>query len=124
MAKIKYPPKPWTDGQKAELQPGIRFLYSLSLRKWVPITPGTVKEEQLDQAFGVKTVAEVEELFKDVTQLKDDVLQFGRIWITPERPDDNEVNDNDVWIDPGFSVMFYWDKYNVTWIQTNDYSFK
>lgn len=115
--KIKYPPKPWTDGQKAELQPGLRFVYSGSLRKWVPITPDTFKEEEISKAFGVTTVAEVEDIFKDVTTLKEEMLEFGRIWTTDVRPNLSEVHDNDIWIDPIYSRMFWWDGTNGTWIQ-------
>ena len=117
MAKLVYPKKPWVDGQKANLMTGMQFVYSASLKKWVPITPGFEDSTQLQQAFGVKTVEEVEQIFTDVETLKEEMLEFGRIWKTEQRPDPSLVYDNDVWIDPVSGVLVYWKSSANTWIQ-------
>lgn len=117
MAGLQYPKKPWSDGQKAYLIPGVQFVYSLSMKKWVPVTPGFSSETQIEEAFGVKTAEEVDKLFVDVETLKEEMIEFGRIWKTPTTPDINLVNTNDVWIDPVTGVMVYWNGDQKTWIQ-------
>ena len=117
MAKLSYPPKPWKDGQKAYLVSDLLFIYSTSLKKWVPITPSFNDSNQLEQAFGVRTAEEVDKLFTTVDQLKFDMVEFGRIWKTETRPDPALVYDNDVWIDPATGLLVYWKGSASTWIQ-------
>ena len=116
MAKLTYPKKPWTDGQKAYLMTGLQFIYSLSLRKWVPITPGSTDEEQIQAAFGVRTAEEVDQLFINVDQLKSDVIEFGRIWKTQQQPPASDVHTNDVWIDPQTGRLLYYTTGD-TWVE-------
>lgn len=116
MAKLSYPKKPWTDGQKATLMPGLQFIYSLSLKKWVPITPGSTDEEQIQAAFGVRTAEEVEQLFINVEQLQHDMFDFGRIWKTQDRPPNDRVYANDVWIDPETGKLLYYTTSD-TWVE-------
>ena len=118
MANLVYPKKPWVDGQKANLMTGMQFVYSASMKKWVPITPGFESDAQLQEAFGVKTIEEVEQIFTDVETLKEDMLEFGRIWNTPERPDESLVNNNDIWIDPNDTKLYFWNGNIGAWIQT------
>lgn len=119
MAKLTYPKKPWTDGQRAMLIPGLQFIYSLSLKKWVPVTPGASTENQIEEAFGVKTAEEVERIFIDVEQIKNDVIEYGRIWKTEVRPAASLVANNDVWIDQITAKMFFWNETFQTWIEIN-----
>ena len=117
MAKLTYPSKPWKDGQKAYLMPGLQFVYSLSLRKWVPITPGTSTEDQIQEAFGVRTAEEVDKLFLDVTELQNQLTSRGKVWRTSTRPSITEVSNNDVWIDQDTAKLFFYNASAEAWIQ-------
>ena len=123
---LNYPPKPWTNGQKASLMPGMEFMYSSSTRKWVPITPNFENEDQLQESFGVRTIVELAELFKEGTakintfesklvELKDDIVLSGRIWKSSQAP--TNPNANDVWFEIGSGKNYYYDEINKTWIQ-------
>ena len=114
--KLNYPPRPWRDGQIARLQAGIDFAYSFSMKKWVPITPGFESTQQIQSAFGVKTATEVEQIFFDVNKLKEEIIEFGRIWKTQTRPPDTEVHTNDVWIDPQSGKLLYYTSSD-TWVE-------
>ena len=118
MAKLVYPKKPWVDGQKANLLTGMQFIYSASMKKWVPITPGFEDRNQIEEAFGVRTVEEVERIFTDVDTLKEDMLEFGRIWNTPEKPNLDLVHNNDIWIDPNDTKLYFWNGDIGAWVQT------
>ena len=131
MPKLNYPSKPWSDGQLAYLMTGLQFAYSASLKKWVPITPGTSTENQIEAAFGVRTAAEVEVLFTDVDTIKTDLNTIkadnaalgvdlsarGKIWKTEQRPSTTEVNNNDVWIDQVSAKLFFYNQSEDVWIQ-------
>lgn len=119
MKKITYPSKPWRDGQRAQLIPGLDFIYSSSIKNWVPVTPGFESETQLEQAFGVKTVEEINVKFVQIettfTKIDSDIALSGRIWKTTTRP--TNPNANDVWFDATSGKTFSYDKTNDTWIQ-------
>lgn len=119
MAVLSYPKKPWSDGQQAFLMPGMKFAYSASMKKWVPMTPGYTNAEQLESAFGVKTVEEVIQLFADVDFLKKEMNEYGRIWRTTDRPSADKLDNNDVWIDINNGKISYWNARFQTWIQIN-----
>ena len=67
--KITYPPKPWSEGQRAFLMEGLEFMYSASLKKWVPITPGYATTEQLSAAFEVETIEQLNTKFAAIEAL-------------------------------------------------------
>ena len=117
MTKLNYPSKPWSDGQRAELLPGMQFVFSSSLRKWVPITPGTSTREQLLDAFGVRTAEEVNKLFDDVGNLQSQLEGRGKVWKTANRPSVAEVKNNDVWIDQETAKLFFYNELADSWIQ-------
>ena len=120
MAKLNYPSKPWNDGQRAMLLPDLQFAYSQSLKKWVPISPGTVDNSQIEEAFGVSSINELLEKFTNldvrVNSIDSDLKYYGRIWKTAEPPLTN-VNDNDVWVDIDTNIMYSWDENSAVWIQ-------
>lgn len=113
MAKITYPPTPWEDKQVAYLLPDLRFVYNASLRKWVPVTPGFTKEEDLVTTFGTASVIEVNQKLRD---LDSDLDFVGRIWKTIGRPENPAQND--IWIDQ-FLRLFTYNAINDTWIEIN-----
>lgn len=119
MKSIKYPSKPWRDGQRATLIPGMEFVYSSSVRNWVPVSEGFTDQVQLEQAFGVKTVAEINTKFAEVdaviSKLDSDITLSGRIWKTTGRP--TSPNANDIWVDATSGKTFSYDKINDTWIE-------
>jgi len=133
MKNIKYPAKPWTDGQKAELMSGLSFMYSSSLRKWVPISPGAVQTTQIQEAFGVSTVDDllakyntheikINELDSDnkvnkvrLDNADSDIERTGRIWKTLNRP--TKPGKNDIWIDETIGKAYSYDYDIDTWIQ-------
>lgn len=138
--KPNYPPKPWTNGMRYMIIPGMEFLYSASTKKWVPVTPGYENEEQLQDSFGVSTIVELAEIFKkesvkiaeavatvqqydtaittvqsSVVQLDSDVRLSGRIWKTSSAP--SSPNPNDIWVDAGSGKTFSYDAIGDTWVQ-------
>lgn len=119
MKNIKYPSKPWHDGQRATLIPGLEFMYSSSIKNWVPVTQGFTSETQIEQAFGVKTVEEINTKFQEVetvvTKLDSDIKLSGRIWKTTTKP--NNPNSNDIWLDATSGKTFSYDIINDTWIE-------
>ena len=140
MNKINYPPKPWNNGQRAMLQPGMEFMYSSSTKRWVPITPGYENEEQLQTSFNVSTVVELAEVFKNQTskvagyvttinsfdgrmqsveqtaaQLYEAVELSGRIWKTEEVP--INPGPNDLWHDGTTGKTFSYYAESDTWVQ-------
>lgn len=117
MAKLNYPSKPWSEGQRAELMPGMQFIFSSSLRKWVPVSPGTSSRDQLLDAFGVRTAEEVDKLFDDVGDLQSRLENGGKLWKTDERPSVEEVKNNDVWIDQETAKLFFYNESADSWIQ-------
>ena len=121
MAKLNYPPKPWSDGQLASLVGGIDFRYSQSLRKWVPITPGAVNTAQLEVAFEVRTVQELVTKFDEVTIVQDkldsEIVQSGRIWKTENRP--TAPNKNDIWYDENEGKTYSYIGATDTWVEIN-----
>jgi len=124
MANLNYPDKPWSDGQRAELLPGMQFIFSSSLRKWVPISPGTSSRDQLLDAFGVRTAEEVNKLFDDVGEIQSQVESVqtqltsrGKVWKTANRPTTKEVKNNDVWIDQETAKLFFYNESADSWIQ-------
>ena len=120
MAKLNYPSKPWEDGQRAMLLPDLQFAYSQSLKKWVPISPGTVDNSQIEEAFGVSSINELLEKFTNldvrVNSIDSDLKYHGRIWKTAEPPLTN-VKHNDVWVDIDSNIMYNWDENSAVWIQ-------
>jgi hypothetical protein len=118
MQKIKYPAKPWRNGQRAELINGMEFIYSSSVKNWVPVTPGFENKTQLSEVFGVETIQELNEKFVQVdtkfVKIDSDIKQSGRIWKTENTP--ANPNANDVWIDIAGS-SYYYDANGDTWIQ-------
>ena len=118
---IKYPPKPWRDGQVESLIPGIEFMYNLALRNWVPISPGYVSDKQLQKNFGVSTVEELKvRISKSETRIDgidSDVDYVGRIWKTRLPP--NYAKKNDVWIDLTTGKAFTFVGENRTWVELN-----
>lgn len=145
MNNIRYPSRPWSDGQVATLMPGMDFIFSSSLKKWVPITPGTESKSQLQESFGVSSLDALYDLFNiekdklskaflkikdienDLSNTKDkveelqiDISNSGRIWKSNVAPDiANIVNDYDIWIDSTSLDMFYYDFNVKTWVQLN-----
>ena len=121
MKSIKYPPKPWQDGQREELIPGIDFMYNAALRNWVPISPGYSSETQLQENFGVKTLQEIETKFAQLQQDQlaqdSDIQQSGRIWKTINIPDNPAPND--LWLDFQTGKTFSYDNANGAWIEWN-----
>lgn len=65
---LKYPQKPWKEGQQAELLKGMWFVYSSSMKKWIPVTPGYESQQQLETAFGVSTVVELNTKLADIDE--------------------------------------------------------
>lgn len=119
MKNIKYPSKPWRDGQTATLIPGMEFMYSASIKNWVPISEGYTSEVQLEQAFGVRTVeelnvklVEIETTFKNVDS---DISLSGRIWKKTTKP--ISPKPNDIWYDATSAKTFSYDNNNDTWIE-------
>ena len=119
MAKqLRYPAKPWVDGQIASLMPGIEFAYSLSLRKWVPVSPGFAKSEQIQDAFGVSTITEVKQLFEQKTQqLDSDIDRAGRIWKQTVRP--AQPKQHDMWFEENTGNFYSYDSKQDTWVEIN-----
>lgn len=138
--KLNYPSKPWRNGQRAMLIPGMEFMYSSSTKKWVPITPGYENEEQLQDSFNVRTIIELAEIFKTETakiagslsivskfdnriqsveeataEFDSDITQSGRIWKTGSAP--SNPNPNDIWIDTVSGGTFSYDAIGETWVQ-------
>lgn len=120
MTKLNYPSKPWIDGQSASLIPGLDFRYSQSLRKWIPVTPGAVDANQIEEAFEVRTLQALSKKFDNViekqAQLDSDIALSGRIWKTTQKPDN--PNANDIWYDDegkSFSYITATD----TWVELN-----
>ena len=122
MAKLNYPTKPWTDGQIASLVEGMEFMFSGTLRKWIPITPGSSNSSQLESAFRVSTLKELIDKYtiieKDVSNLDSDIKNKGRIWKTQIAPTTN-VYENDVWIDTNQNKMYSWDATGEVWVEIN-----
>ena len=120
--KLNYPSKPWKDGQKAMLMNDIEFMYSQSLRKWVPITPGTVDNSQIEEAFGVSSINELLAKFTAldvrVNNIDSDLKYNGRIWKTSAAPLEG-VYDNDVWIDTDLNKMYSWNAEGEIWVEIN-----
>ena len=121
MAALKYPPKPWHDGQKHSLINGIDFMYSQSLRKWIPVTPSYVSSSQLDEAFGVSTIQELVQKFEKTEdkfrQVDSDIALGGRIWKTLNRPDN--PRSNDIWIEQETGKTFSYVYQSDTWVEIN-----
>lgn len=113
MTKISYPKKPWMDKQQAYLFPDMRFVYNASLKKWVPVTPGTTNTDDLVTTFGT---ASVEEVNRRLDYLDSDINLAGRIWKTINRPD--RASKHDVWIDQNLRLFTYNDE-NQTWVEIN-----
>ena len=118
MKNIKYPSKPWKDGQRAELISGLEFIYSSSLKNWVPVTPGYENKTQLTQAFGVETIEELNvklvSIDTKLVSVDSDIRRSGRIWKTTNTPENPSIND--VWIDVTGN-SYYYDVNGDTWIQ-------
>jgi len=130
---LNYPPKPWRNGQRAMVIPGMEFMYSASTKKWVPITPGYENEEQLQDSFNVSTLVEVAELFKQETSkiaaavatvtnveksvalLDSDIKLSGRIWKSSSAP--SNPNANDIWLDANSGKTFSYNAAAQTWVQ-------
>ena len=121
MAKLNYPPKPWSEGQRASLLDGMDFMYSQSLKKWVPITPGAVSSAQLEVAFEVRTVQELVTKFDEVTEVQEkldsEIAQSGRIWKTENRP--TTPNKNDIWYDEIEGKTYSYIAATDTWVEIN-----
>ena len=121
MKSIKYPPKPWKDGQVEKLLSGIDFMYNAALRNWVPISPGYTSEKQLTENFDVKTIAQLNEKFKQIEvdriSIDSDIQLTGRIWKTVGKPP--SPRKNDIWIDYETAKTFsYFDETNA-WVELN-----
>lgn len=115
---IKYPPKPWRDGQRERLLPGIDFMYNAALKNWVPITPGYVSSKQLQENFGVSTVEQLSQKFDaKVSSIDSDIQLSGRIWKTQLPP--KSPNKNDVWIDEKSGKTFSYVTASRTWVELN-----
>ena len=121
MNKIKYPPKPWVDGQREKLLPGIDFMYNLALKNWVPISPGYTSEQQLVDNFGVTTLEELNAKFEEIENIQEkldsDIERSGRIWKTINIP----VNPapNDLWLDFESGKTFSYVAATGAWIEWN-----
>ena len=119
--KMQYPPKPWLDGQRASLMPGIDFIYSQATKKWVPVTPGYVSSSQLQESFGVSSIQELvvkfENTEKRITNLDSDIQLAGRIWKTTNRPDNPKHND--IWIEQTSGKTLSYVRSTDTWIELN-----
>ena len=52
---FRYPAKPWSDGQRANLMTSstVEFMYSQSLKKWIPISPGFESKTELQQLLNI-----------------------------------------------------------------------
>ena len=118
---FRYPPKPWSDGQRANLMTSssVEFMYSQSLKKWIPITPGFESKTELQEAYGVSTIEELNTKFFEIDQGQlqqdSDIVRVGRIWKNinkPERP-----KTNDIWIDPNTNRCFNYVAATDTWIE-------
>jgi len=122
MRNLNYPAKPWKDGQRANLISDIEFMYSQSLKKWVPITPGTIDNSQITEAFGVNSINELlakfNQLEKNVINLDSDLKYNGRIWKSTDAPLKG-VYDNDVWIDTDLNKMYSWNAEGEIWVEIN-----
>jgi len=115
---IKYPPKPWRDGQRESLLPGISFMYNAALKNWVPITPGYVSSQQLQDNFGVSTVEALTAKFdSQISNLDSDIDLSGRIWKTQLPP--NSPRKNDIWIDQRTGKTFNYVVASGTWVELN-----
>ena len=118
---FKYPPKPWEEGQKARLMSNstVEFLYSKSLRKWIPITPGFESKTELEEAYGVSTIQELNTKFVYLEQSQDyqdsDIRLSGRIWKKINTPDN--PRENDIWIDPISGKSFNYVEEQDAWIE-------
>jgi hypothetical protein len=116
--RLQYPPKPWDDGQIASLIPGIEFIYSLSLKKWVPLSPGYNSGSQLNDAFGVSTITEVKQLFETKTQqLDSEIEQAGRIWKQFDRP--VRPKRHDMWYEENTGNFYSYNDIEDTWVEIN-----
>lgn len=119
MKNIKYPPKPWYNGQREELIKGIDFIYSQSTKKWVPVTPGYTSKRQLKESFDVETIEDLNAKFKtidDVIQALDSEIDTkGRIWKTLNRP--QGPSPNDLWIDPISNRAYSFNETGNTWVE-------
>lgn len=130
---IKYPPKPWRDGQIESLVPGIDFMYNAALKNWVPISPGFTSSKQLQDNFGVKTVQQLNDKLSEnstkiqaaevkinvvssrVDSIDSDLSLSGRIWKTQSAP--QSPSKNDLWFDPTTSKTFSYVSESATWVE-------
>lgn len=124
MSSLVYPKKPWKNNQVAFLLPNMEFVYSSSLRKWVPRSPGTVSAPQIETAFGgksiqeiVQTVEQVDTITEEVDTVKQQVVEFGRIWKSEDAP--QYAAPNDLWVEPSTGKLYYWVGDQETWMQIN-----
>ena len=97
----------------------VEFLYSKSLRKWIPITPGFESKTELEEAYGVSTIQELNTKFVYLEQSQDyqdsDIQLSGRIWKKINTPDN--PRENDIWIDPISGKSFNYVEEQDAWIE-------
>jgi len=137
---IKYPPKPWRDGQVEALVQGIDFMYNAALKNWVPISPGFSSKKQLQENFGVETVQQLNDKLAETTSkiqtvetrvlenenivntvvsrvhsIDSDLSLSGRIWKTQTAP--QSPSKNDLWFDPTSSKTFSYIYETSAWVE-------
>ena len=118
---IKYPPKPWRDGQIESLVSGIDFMYNAALKNWVPISPGFSNRKQLQEIYGSDDVnvikAQVYTIESKLVNVDSDIELSGRIWKTRLPP--NTPHNNDVWIDLTTGKVFSYVAKTGAWVELN-----
>ena len=111
MAQLTYPPKPWTKNQIAELVPGIYFYYSVSLQKWIPLTPKGIVDEDLVAG----DVSIEDQLQGQINEIAYQIIERGRLWKLGETP--TNVSDNDIYYHIGKSKLYSYHAASDTWVQ-------
>lgn len=121
MKNIKYPSKPWRDGQRATLVNGMEFIYSSSLRNWVPVKPGQESVEQVAQSLSVSDIStkfdEVEDALDSVlSKVAEELATSVKIVKSTTPPANPKAND--IWVDADGGKSFSYDAEYETWVES------
>ena len=113
MAQLTYPSKPWKDKQVSELVPGLKFFYSSSLQKWIPLSP----VEILDDTGTTSTVSDesIVDLQKQINAIVISTANNGKI-LKLNKPPANP-KDNDVFHHLDKGVFYSYNNLAGTWVQ-------
>lgn len=113
MAQLTYPSKPWKDKQVSELVPGLKFYYSASLQKWIPMSPFDIYDDP--STAEVVTEETIINLQNQINSVVINTANNGKILKLNQAPSNPSANDVFHHLQKG--VFYSYDNLSGTWVQ-------